>query len=253
MAATVGLFVLGLGLRAREGQPPPRVDELPAPENAIDEPLQLLGPSGALRVDELTVRLPQELRPRWEDSTRAVFSIVDCPKLRPWLDGPEGQEVERLLGELRRGESTEALASLALLVQLARRTTWSSSVTRGGEHANRLGTLLQEWLDTWAERAMGDAQLYDSSLAAFLIYGRAMRVAIRAPTFGLNDGANERARRFVDELTGSGATQRTPFGDALNDRYPRAFADLLVDGDFLEACRDEARSLFPDLDGDCGE
>ena len=80
-----------------------------------------------------------------------------------------------------------------------------------------------------------------------------MRTAYNQPTFGFNKAPYERARAFVDELTGAHASRRTAFGESLAAAYPRAFEQIQSSKDFLRGCNEEAKLLYPELKGECGK
>jgi hypothetical protein len=230
--------------------PPAPEDELAGPGRLV-EPQQFLTRNGALRMRELSARIDPARAPEWNALWRRPYELEDCPKLGDWMGGPEGQRLERLLSELRRGSSDEALAALALTVQLARATEWDPGLLGRTQHAERLGGLLQDWLRGWGPRAADDGQLLEPALAALLVYGRVMRTAYEAPTLGRADAPYERARAFLDELTGARAARRTPLGERLAARHPRAWTTLVEKNDFLAGADEEARALFPELDGEC--
>jgi len=253
MGATAALLVAAIVLRGIRAEPPPRPEDGPEAATVFAEPLQLLARGGALRVAELKVALAEPAREPFDRAARIVFAIADCPLAVEWLDGAAGQDVERVIGELRRAEAPEALASLTLIVQLVRHTHWAPGFRGRIQHAERLAGLLQEWLRVWSGRAADSALLREPSLAALLVYGRLMRVAYDEPTFGRNQAPYQRARSFVDELTGAKLSRRNPFGDALAISYPRAFDQLVSSEDFLRGAAEEARLLYPELDGECDE
>jgi hypothetical protein len=253
MAFTGVLLVTGVALRGIRAEPPPRPEDQPGAADVFAEPLQLLARGGALRVAELKAALPEAAREPFDRAARLVFAVGDCPLAVEWLDGAAGQDVERVIAELRRGEPPEALASLTLIVQLVRHTRWAPGFRGRIQHAERLAGLLQEWLRVWSGRAASSALLREPALAALLVYGRLMRVAYDEPTFGKNQAPFQRARTFVDELTGAKLSRRTPFGDALAASYPRAFEQLVNAEDFLRGAAEEAKLLYPELDGKCGQ
>ena len=255
MAATIALLGLALFVRTLEAPPPPPPPELESESGArIAQPLQLLRAGAPARLDELTGWISLERRTAWEASHREVFALSGCPGARAWLDTAHGQAFERLFASLRGGTREDAFAGLALAFQLARATHWKPGVFSGeGADAERLGSLLEDWLQSRAEAATQDALLYEPAVAACLLYGRVMRAAVEGPRFGTNQAARSRAERFLGELCGVGRGARSSFGDALFARHPRAFA-LLASGDraALDGLADECAVFFPDLDGDCG-
>src|SRR5262249_39583785 len=157
-----------------------------------------------------------------------------CPPLLDWMDGPQGQPIERLLASLRAGTREDALAALVLVFQIGRACEWAPGVvTRRSEHAERLGGLLQDWPRVSGERAARDPPLADPALAAALVYGRAMRAAWKAPLLSNNRAPYERATAFLSELTGMSGSRRTEFGEALRVRYARGAEKLLSPSDAL--------------------
>jgi hypothetical protein len=248
---TAALFVSAILLRGIEA--PPRI----APEQRQERPvlalpMQFLGPMGARRAGELAALLPEDLRAAWQRANTSLNAQRECPPTLEWLATPRGQEFERTLAELERGDTTQALAALVLLTDLARHTQWKTGMFRGSTHAERIGDLLQTWLARFAEKSADDVTLHEPALAAALLYGRAMRTAYNAPTIGRNAAPYERSRAFLRGLCGTQAKSQTEFGRALQARYPRAF-NALTEEDFLTGAEEEARSLFPDINGACGK
>jgi hypothetical protein len=253
IAAVTGLLlVVGVAVRGMEGRLPPAPEDEPQGPQALTEPLQFLARGGGLRMRELSARIEPAHTSDWKASWRAPYDLQGCPSLLEWIDGPSGQRLERLLGELRRGSRDEALAALALTVQLARSTAWDPGLFARRQHAERLAGLLQDWLRVWGPRAADDGQLLEPALAGLLLYGRVMRAAYTSPVLGRAEAPYERARTFLDELTGARAPKRTALGDRLAERYPRAWTTLANKQDFLEGAEEEARLLFPEIDGECG-
>lgn len=246
------LFVGAIFLRGIEA--PPRIaPELRSERPALASPLQFLGPSGLKRVAELAALLPEGLREPWTRSTAGLHAQSECPNTLEWLATPRGQEFERVLAELERGDSVQGLAALVLLVDLARHTEWAPGVFLGAEHSERLGDLLQNWLAHFAEKSSDDVTLHEPALAATLLYARAMRAAYRSRTFSRSEAPYARARAFMREVCGLQAKTQTEFGRALQDRHPRTFMGLLEADDFLAGADEEARLAFPDVDGACGK
>jgi hypothetical protein len=252
MALTGALLVTGIAVRGIEGRLPPAPEDLPSGPKALSEPMQFVLRGGGLRMRELADRLDPERRKSWDSAWRLPYDLTDCPALLAWIDGPAGQRIERLLAELRRGNNDAALAALALTVQIARTSRWEPSFFGGHEDAERLGGLLQDWLRVWGPRAADDPQLLEPTLAGLLLYGRVMRTAYDEPAFGRADAPYQRARAFLDELTGVRASQPTPLGARLASRHPRAWTSLKSRGDFLAGADEEAQGLFPEIDGECG-
>jgi hypothetical protein len=251
IAVAVVLSIAAVAVRgiAAERVPLPKdvVEETPR----IAEPMQLLARGAKLRAAELDAWIAPARRPRFQAARETLFHLADCPKLLEWIDGVEGQRIERLLAELRNGTREEALGALALLLQLARATEWQPGLLARSEHAERLGGLFQDWLRVWGERGARDPTLSDPVLAASLVYARAMRSAWNAPVVGHNEPPYARARTFLGELSGIPLGKRTAFGEALQSRYAHAAAKLLADGDFLFVWEQEAGVLFPDVTGEC--
>lgn len=254
LASSLILLVLAVAVRGLRPEPPPAPAQLlEASAPTIIEPMQLLQASARVRIDELTAFVAVQRLMGWESTHRSVFDIEGCPDARSWLDSADGQALERLVANLRRGSREEAFAALALIFEVARSTRWKAGVVYGdSSNAERIAVLYEGWLQAWAERAAQDGLLYEPAVAAALVYGRVMRAAWTAPTFGKNEAARTRATRFLEQLTGSRERQRTQFGDALQARHPRAFALLLREEDSLEGLADEAAAFYPDLDGVCG-
>lgn len=250
-AATGLLLAAGVAVRGIEGELPPAPEDEATGPSALVEPLQFLSRSSSLRMRELGARIDPARATEWAALWRRPYELSDCPKLEDWISGPDGQRLERLLAELRRGSSDEALAALALTLQVARATEWDPGLLARTQHAERLGGLLQDWLRVWGPRAVDDGQLLEPALAALLVYGRVMRTAYQAPAIGRADAPYERARAFLDELTGARSARRTPLGERLAVRHPRAWTTLAEKNDFLEGAAEEARALFPELDGEC--
>jgi hypothetical protein len=228
------------------------------PEDVVDEtprfpePMQLLLPGARQRASELDAWVRPELRARFRAARTTLYALAGCPPLLEWLASPDGQHLERLLAELRAGSREEALAALALVVELARATEWDPGlISRDPAPAERLGALLQDWLRVWGERAAADPTLSEPALAAALLYARAMRTAWNAPAFGRHEPAADRARAFLGALTGSAGGRRSAFGEAFQARHGRATASLSVEGDALLAWEREAAVVFPGVEGDC--
>jgi hypothetical protein len=250
VAITAVLFVAAIFLRGIEA--PRRVAPEQRAERAVLAlPLQFLGPSGAKRSGELKALLPEALREPWTRSTTGL-KLSTCPKTLEWLATPVGQQLERTLAELQRGDSAQGLAALVVVVELARNTKWAPNMFLGPEHAERVGQLLQTWLQQFAEKSSDDPTLHEPALAAALLYARVMRAAYDAPALGRNRAPYERAKSFTRGLCGLEAKTQTQFGRALKERHPRAFKSLIED-DFLAGGDEEARLAFPDVAGDCGK
>jgi hypothetical protein len=251
MASAIALIALAFWVRGIEPKLPSR--PVPSVEQGLAEPLQLLQRGGKLRLPELERVISAERRAQWDEQAKHVLELTGCPDLDEWLDSAEGQGVERFIAELRNGTSEEALAGLVLIFQLARSTHWSPGMFGSSLNAQRLGGLLEDWLRALSDLAARDPLLYEPSLAAALLCGRALRVAYRAQTFGRDEAAYQRAKLLFEALTGVGTSRRTAFGEALQARYPRAYQTLSTRSDFLLGCEEELRALFPDVDGKCSD
>jgi hypothetical protein len=252
VALGCALFAASIGVRAiapaRATLPKDRVEERPH----IAEPMQLLSRGAQLRAAELDRWVSEPQRPGFRAARQTVFALSACPPLVEWIDGAEGQPVERLIASLRAGSREDALASLTLVFRIARACEWAPGiVARRADHAERLGGLLQDWLRVWGEKSAKDPLLADPALAAAVLYGRAMRTAFKAPLLSNNRAPHERAVAFLGELTGISSGRRTDFGEALRARYARAAEKLAGGSDPLIGLEEEAASLFPDLDGSC--
>ncbi len=250
MGVAVLLLAGAVGVRGIPPTRPPAPVDGPV-DPSVAEPMQLLLRGGERRLEDLAGFVAPERLVAWSASARVPFELTGCPRTADWLQTEPGQRVERLVESLRRGSPEEALAALALVVQIARSTSWDPGFFGGPEHAERVGGLLEEWLRVWAQPAAADPTLYEPALAAALLYGRAMRVAYESKTVGRHAATYERAKAFLQTATGAGASRRTAFGEALATRYPRAFELLSSNGDFLLGCEEEARVLWPRLRGSC--
>lgn len=247
---TALLLAVGLYLRGVEAERPLPPAERPDVVLTITEPMQFLTSGAHLRIDEADEVMRPELATEWRAVRDAVFALEGCPELSAWFEGEEGQACERLLAALRRGTPEEALAALALLFELARRTTWETGAFAGSQDAELLGNHLAEWLRVRAQASVEDPTLNEPALAAMLLYGRAMRFAYRAPMFGVKDAALERARDFLREVAGS-PSSRTKFGVGLQARFTRATNLMEDEADPLLGFEEDAQVLFPGLDGGC--
>ncbi len=249
-AITALLFCAAIFLRGIEA-PAHVAPEQRTERRVLASPLQFLGRSSSKRTDELKALLPEALREAWARSTVGLNSLIECPNTLEWLATPRGQEFERTLAELERGGSTQGLAALVLLVDLARHTKWAPSMFLGAEHSERVGDLLQTWLAQFAEKTSDEVMLHEPALAGALLYARVMHAAYKSPAFGRSKAPYERAHAFMRDLCGLEAKTQTQFGRALKERHPRAFLGLIED-DFLAGADEEARLEFPEIDGACG-
>jgi hypothetical protein len=217
----------------------------------IAEPMQLLARGAPLRAPELDALVDPARKNAFKSMRQALFRISDCPPLVEWIDGVNGQALERMLSELRSGTREEAFAALALVFQLARATQWRPGMLGHSEHAEKLGGMLQDWLRVWGERGARDPLLSEPALAATLFYGRVMRTAWRAPMVGYNAAPYDRAIAFLNDLTGLRDARHTSLGEALQARYARGGSRLRSDKDALSGLEEECAVVFPDLTGDC--
>jgi hypothetical protein len=256
--ALVGLWALALALCAaavwaRGIEAPARAAPLEAGPGRprIQAPMQFLSAGARERVAELDPFVDEEWGAIWRATREVVFHLEGCPRLLQWMQGTEGLRAERLLLGLRSGSEEDALAALALVFELARGTDWAPGLRGQAEHAEKLGAMLQAWLEAWGERGVEDALLQEPALAAGLVYGAVMRIAWRAPMVGHNEAPHARALAFLDGLCGLGARARAAYGRALQARYPRAWAVLEGREDRLRGLMEEAALLFPDVQGDC--
>jgi hypothetical protein len=252
VVATGVLLVAAVVVRGVRGSEPELPEDRARAPEALAEPVQFLGVGAARRLAELTERVGPERREEWLLAQRAVFGIEGCPTLNDWLTTARGQRVQQVLADLRRGEPHEGLASLTLVMQIARATEWAPGVL-GNENAQRMGALLQPWLRTWSEPAANDPLLAEPALAATLVYARVMRLAYEAPALTRDDAPYDRAKTFLDGLTGASEPQLTDFGQALATRYPDAFDGFRRKSDLLLGFDEECGVLFAELDGECGE
>ena len=194
--------------------------------------------------------LDPALESAWQRASSTVFTLEGCPELLPWTHSKEGLEFESRLRELRSGGPVEALGALTLIFQLARATEWDPGFLAHAEHAEKLGSLLEDWLFEWGERGVEDPLLYEPTLSATLFYGRVMRIAYQAPIVGRNENDLQRARKNLLQMVG-GPGDRTALGRALQDQHPRAVALLEAEEDACRGLADDCASRFPDLNGDC--
>jgi hypothetical protein len=250
MALAGLLFVFALLVRGARPAALVRPEDAPVDEPRIAQPLQLLARGAALRVTELDRWVTPERLAEWKAVRGSVFGLADCPSTMDWLDGAEGQRFERCVSALRGGTREDALAALVLVFQLARATDWKPGMLGHTQHAERLGALLEGWLRSWSARSAKDALLVEPALSAALLYGRAMRLAWRAPVLGYNAAPYERARALLSEIAGE-SSQRSEFGQALASRHPEAARGLGSEADMLLGLEEECAVLYPKLVGDC--
>jgi hypothetical protein len=252
-AAALLLLVAALAVRGKRPAAPLDPAERGEVTRKLVEPMQFLSAQARLRVDELIEHVEPERRGNFLRAARLPFDLEDCPDIRKWLGTADGQEFERLVVELRRGTREEAFAGLALLFQLGRATDWNPPrMSSDSASTERYAELLHDWLAAWAERGARDELLREPALSAFLVYGRAMRMAYEAAWVGRKDGPLERAKAFSLELTGADQARHTDFGQELQRTYPAAFSALSGAKDLLSGASSQAKSSFPEIDGECG-
>ena len=255
LVATCALFVAAIGVR---GIPPAASV---APEDVIEEgprivePMQFLGAGAKLRAGELDTWISPDRRIRFKALRELIFHLQDCPDLVEWIDSRDGQGLERMIAELRTGKREEAFASLALVYQVARATEWKPGIlTRTPQaQAERLGGLLQEWLRVWGERSAKDALLAEPAVATTLLYAYVMRIAENAPVIGSSTASRERAKSFLAELLGTNSGRRTALGELVQARHSDAMGRFVGSDDPLSGLAFDARTLFPDMNGTCGQ
>jgi hypothetical protein len=253
MLATVALLVTAVVVRGLHGAPPLAPQDRPREKTEFAEPMQLLGRGASLRIEELTARVSETVKPNWKAAHRLPFELRDCPKLLEWIESADGQRFERLLGELRRGSREDAFASLALTLALARATDWNPGLLARTQNAERLGALLQQWLSAWGERGVGDSLLAEPTLAATVLYGRVMRIAAEAPPLGRFDAPYERAKAFLANALLDNQGQATALGRALQARFPAASSGFTDEHDCLAGFDREGAQVFAGLDGKCSQ
>ncbi len=246
------VFVFALLVRGAKPAPLVRPEDKPSAVPSIDQPMQLLARGAALRVAELDRWVSKEELPEWKAVRGSLFALKDCPATMDWIETAEGQRFERCVAALRAGTREDAFAALVLVFQLARATEWKPGLRGHTEHAERLGALLEGWLRAWSARSATDALLVEPSLSALLLYGRALRLAWRAPVLGYNAAPYERARTLLVEVAGE-SSHRSAFGEALQARHPRAALGLSSEADMLLGLEEECAVLYPKLVGDCGD
>lgn len=250
MALAGLLFVFALLVRGAKPAALVRPEDAPADEPRIEQPMQLLARGAALRAAELDRWVSKSQLAEWKAVRGSLFTLQGCPETMDWLDGAEGQRFERCVASLRGGTREDAFAALVLVFQLARATEWKPGMLGHTQHAERLGALLEGWLRTWSARSAKDALLVEPALSATLLYGRAMRLAWRAPVVGYNVAPYERARALLTEIAGE-SSHRSEFGQALQSRHPAAARGLASDKDVLDALEEECAVIYPKLVGDC--
>ncbi|MEM7516274.1 MAG: hypothetical protein AAF368_05035 [Planctomycetota bacterium] len=245
------LLIAALFLRGIAAELPtqPRVDPELRPE--LPEPKQFLRPGGARRFDEFAPFITEANQEVWQRARGLVQGLNHCPPLSEWLNTGAGQEVERGLTELRLGSDEEALAALALILELARRSEWKPGLLAKTEHVEVLGRLLEEWLLARAPEGAVSPLLHEPSLYALVAYGHAMRIAYNAPLIGRNESSRERSRLVLHRLLGPRAAERTTLGRYVQERFPRSVDMLEEKEDILRGFDEEADTLFPELTGEC--
>lgn len=252
IAVAVVLLVLSVWSRGLEGQPVSRPDVDPEVPPAIEEAAQFLSPGAYLRLKELDEALEAELQTTWQASSGAVFTLDGCPPLLDWMHGQAGLEFETTLRELRGGGEVEALAALTLIFQLARTAEWDPGFLSHTEHVEKLASLLEPWLLTWAERGIEDPLLFEPTTRAALLYGKTMHVAYDAPLVGRNESVLLRAKQSMSSLIGAPGA-RTKLGRALQEHHSRAIEILESEEACCRGFAEDCEALFPDLDGECEE
>ncbi|MCY2959901.1 MAG: hypothetical protein NTY35_07015 [Planctomycetota bacterium] len=256
LAGLVAAGSLVVGAVGARMLPAPRVrlaEEIVDEGPRIVEPMQFLGKGAGLRAPELDAWVAAERRPRFKALRELAFHVAGCPGTVEWVDSAEGQRLERLLGELRGGTREEAFASLVLVFQIARTTEWKPGILTQTPEANaeRMAGLVADWLRAWGVRGSRDPLLAEPARAAILVYGRLMRTAQQSPVIGTNSASYQRGLKTIEELVGIDAGRRTALGEALQARHPEAMRKLVGDMDRLRGLDDEARTMFPDLTGEC--
>jgi hypothetical protein len=253
-AAAGLLCAAAIGVRAI---PPPRaldprdvVEEGPR----IQEPMQLLGPGAAARAPELDPWVAEARRKRFAELRQVLFRLASCPDAVEWLDSAQGQRLERLLGELRAGTREEALAALALLMRLARATDWEPGLLESAAEADaeRIAALYADWLRVWGEPGARDPLLAEPVRAAVLVYALLVETARESPVIGTNAASGERGVALIESLARFDSLSRTALGEALQANHPAAVRRFVDSGERLAGFAAEARTLYPDLKGDCG-
>ena len=226
--------------------------EVEGEELPILEPMQLLRIGGEERLVELDNWIDLEQRVAFIDTRLDLLDLDGCPPLSEWIGGSRGLAFEQTVGALSRASRIEALAALALVFQLARTTEWAPGMFGGAQAAERLGGLLDHWLDRWGEKSMDDPLLYEPTLAAVLLYGHVMNLAFQAGIFGKSDVSRDRAQANLIRLAGTPGDRRSALGAALNTRYPNALTSAIADAD-LTGFTGEVELAFPELNGECGQ
>ena len=249
----VVLTVAAIGVRGLPPSDPPRPVETPDDPVQILEPMQLLRGAGVQRLAEIDPFVSDEQHSAWVDSRAVLGRLEGCPDLSDWIALPEGQRLERTLPQLRKGSREEALGALALVFRIAGATDWLPGNFGGPEDAEILGALLQAWIEDWGEEAAVDPQLYQPSLAAVLLYGRVMQSAFKAGVFGDSERSLERARAFLGRALWEPSGARTRLGELFEAHHPGAVPPDLEGEGFLKGISEEAKLLFPELDGECGD
>lgn len=230
-----------------------------APEDVVEEgprivePMQFLGAGAKLRAAELDTWIAPERRARFKALRELLFHLDGCPSLTEWIDSMDGQRLERMIGELRNGRREEAFAALALIYQLARCTEWKPGLMSRTPQAQaeRLGSVLQDWLRTWGDKGAKDPLLAEPAVATTLLYGHVMRVAQNAPVIGTLDAPLDRARRFLNELLAAGESRRSALGELVQGRHGNALARFNGRDDPLGGFSADAITLFPGMTGNC--
>ncbi|MDZ4773659.1 MAG: hypothetical protein SGI72_11055 [Planctomycetota bacterium] len=255
LVATGVLLVLAVAVRGIT----PRATV--APEDVVEEgprivePMQFLGAGAKLRGGELDQWIAADRRTRFKALRQLLFNLDNCPDLVEWIDSMDGQGLERMIAELRTGKREEAFASLALVYQLARATEWKPALMSRTPQAEaeRLGSMLQDWLRMWGERAAKDTLLAEPAVSAVLLYAHVMRMAENAPVIGTLSAPRERAKAYINELLGVGQSRRTALGELVQARHGDALSRFAGRDDPLVGLAKDAQTLFPDMNGTCGK
>lgn len=230
-----------------------------APQDVVEEgprivePMQFLGTGARLRMIELDAWIAPDRRERFKTIRQQIFVLRNCPPLLDWLASLDGQRLERMIAELRTGKREEALASLALIFQLARATEWKPALLSSARQApaEKLGGLLQDWLRTWGDKGAQDPLLTEPAVAATLLYAHVMRIAQQSPIIGQLDEPLQRATTFLQETLESGQSRRSHLGELVQSRHGAALSRFAGKDDPLQGFSADALTMFPEMTGAC--